>query len=122
MKSTLPWFVLLVAGVQKQTPFLEPFYNTLTILVYSLCISLYWVVSHDEKWRRKLHATNSTEIVRFQLMEFAAALPMSFATVYLLFDTLIPFPVFWVALFTGTVAQRWTVWIWERQMQTLLLG
>lgn len=119
----VPWFVLLISAVNKTQPFLQPYYVDTVVILYSLAFGTARVIQNDEDWKAKLEATNSEDkLVLFQCLEAAVAIPSAFASVYLLFDLIIPIWIFYTCLILGVFGDQFVKWRWRKQMLQLTLG
>ena len=120
----VPWFVLLVAGVDATFPFMTPLTVTVSMLLYAVCGTIWWTFYNDEnnrKWLRQHSACESEHQYRYSVMEAAVALPTMLASVYLLFESYIPIAVFWVCLVVGVVGRHAADRVWQRNMVVLEL-
>ena len=117
------WVVLLTAAFNKTQPFLEPNYSTALICLYSVCMAAAWVVQNNDEWKSNLAATQSQHnLLKFQCYEAAVTVPMSFISIYLLFESNIPTEVFYAFMVIAVFGRRVVDWMWEKQLRPLSLS
>jgi len=116
MTFRVPWFILLAVGLHREQPYIREPYTTIVLILYALTMSVAWVVTHEEEWKRKLHVTQTEHrLVYIKVGEFLVALLSAYASVYLLLATIIPSVVFWVCLALGTLGQYGRRHMWKRE-------
>jgi len=82
-----------------------------------------WVVANNDKWKSNLAATQSQHnLVKFQCYEAAVAVPTSFISIYLLFESTIPMEVFYTLMVIAVFGRRVVDWTWEKQLRPLSLS
>lgn len=119
----VPWSVLLVSAINKTQPFLQPYYTDVMVLLYSITFGVAHTVNNTEDWRAKLAATHGLKkLVFFQCLESAVAMPAAFASVYLLFELVIPIWFFYTCLIIAVFGKQFLKYKWRTQMMTLSLG
>ena len=119
----LHWFVLVIAGIDRIIHCFDKTTVTITMCLYPVAVSCWWVLSNTKKWERKLMATESKSLLTmFQIAEAANALPSAFASVYLIADSYVPVSVFFVCLFVSGCSQYKINRMWKAQMKLLDLG
>jgi len=122
-EMNIPWFVLVIAAVNKTQPFLRPYYVDTMVCLYAITYGVWWVVKHEKEWQCKLDATSGAhKLIYFQIMEAAATIPYAFASVYLMFELVIPMWVFYTCLVVGVFGRPLVDWRWKKQMIQLSLG
>ena len=118
----VPWFILAVAAVDCQKPFLQPVFNTISIGLYSLAYGLWWVQSHQEEWQGNLQATNSLhKLPLFQILEFTQAALVAITSTYLIFETLLPILVFWICFALSLIGGLTLRYMWRKQLRSLTI-